>query len=66
VLINQILNLKSFNLFGVWSNKKFFRPSEIKKLSNLNNINLKIETVILNSYTQNYFFKTLSQKKIYA
>lgn len=66
VLINDIVNLKIFNLFGIWSNQKFFRPSEIKQLTTLNKKNLNLENIFLNNFTKNSFFKTLSKKKIYA
>ncbi len=66
VLISDIVNLKIFNLFGIWSNQKFLRPSEIKQLSTLNQKNLNLELLSLNNFTKNYFFKTLSKRKVYA
>ena len=65
VLLKQIGDLKNFFFCGIWKNKKFFRPSEIQKLTFLNKKQLSISYNHLSLNTTKILKKKLLKKISY-
>lgn len=61
--ITKTSNVKNLHFLGMFSNNKFFRVFELKKLNTLNPKNTQIELIHILKNTQKNLQKTLTLKK---